>query len=89
MKIAYRFDKHIGGTMKKTQFSAIKSLMLTGRWLTIPQIRQLIKSKWNVNAMETTISARIRTLRQSKHGGFEVERKKIPGTRLYKYRVNF
>ena len=66
-----------------TQIRRVRNLMLDGRWRTLWDIQDEIGSP---RASETSISARLRDLRKSEHGGYAVERRLIrPGT--YEYRV--
>ncbi len=73
--------------IKKSQLSLIRGMMLSGRWVTIPMLQSELKTKHEVHAMETTISARIRNLRLPKNGGYEVQRELAPDSKLYRYRL--
>jgi len=73
--------------MKKPQWKIILSIMLSGRWWTIPQLQKELKRRTGEYAMETTISARIRDLRKSEYGGYQVERRCAKDNKLHQYRV--
>lgn len=64
------------------QLGRVRRFMLDGRWRTLAQIAA------GVDAPEASVSARLRTLRLPKHGGWIVERERVPGERgLWRYRL--
>ncbi len=73
--------------MNKSHVSIIRSLMLGGRWYTIPGLQVAIQKKTDQHVMETTISARLRDLRKSKYGRYEIERERLPNSKLNRYRL--
>ena len=73
--------------MNKSHLSIIRSLMLGGRWYTIPGLQVAIQKKTDQHVMETTISARIRGLRLSRYGGYEIQRERLPNSKLFRYRL--
>ena len=62
------------------QMSAVKTLMLDGRWRSLSRISEIL------GYPEASISARIRHLRKPRFGGYEVERRRVSGG-LFEYRV--
>jgi len=72
----------------KTHISIIRSLMLGGRWYTLPGLQVAIRKKYGEYVMVTTISARIRDLRKSRYGAYEIERQRMPNSKLFRYRLH-
>ncbi len=62
----------------------VRDLMADGRWRTLDEIRQAIG-----HGSEGGISARLRDLRKTKHGGHTVEKRRRgePRAGLYEYRL--
>jgi len=73
--------------MKKNGWAALKSIMLRGHWKTLPGLQVDVKKKCDVWLSETTVSARLRDLRKSKFGGYEIERRRMKNSKLYQYRL--
>ena len=67
-------------TRLKTQLEAVQELMADGRWRTLDTIKGLC------GGSDASISARLRDLRKSKHGGLTVKsRHRVRG--IWEYRV--
>ncbi len=58
-----------------SQLERVKNVMLDGKWHTINDLR------WATNDPESSISARLRDLRKSRYGGYNVERARISNFR--------
>jgi len=66
-----------------TQLDNIKGLMLDGRWRTLQEIDDLLEYP------QASISAALRALRNNKHGGYQVDRRRRGNKHkgLFEYRV--
>jgi len=62
------------------QLDAVRVLMLDGRWRTLPEIAA------QVEGSEAAISARLRDLRKTKFGAFDVQRRYLAHG-LFEYRI--
>lgn len=68
-----------------TQLGKVKGIMLDGEWHTIPEIMRALQIP---SASASSVTARIRDLRKSKFGSYEVESRRVKGERgLWEYRV--
>lgn len=63
------------------QLAVVHALMLDGQWRTLVAIASAAKCSTQ------SASARVRDLRKSKHGGYVIERRRIPDTAIYEYRL--
>jgi hypothetical protein len=59
----------------------VELIMRSGDWFTLAELASY------ANGSEAGVSARLRDLRQPKHGGYIVERERVSGG-LWRYRVN-
>ncbi len=66
--------------------AAVYELMRDGRWRTHWQIKDALWQRWQIQASETSVSARLRDLRKIRFGSHLVERERIDGG-LYAYRL--
>jgi hypothetical protein len=75
------YDEKRDGDRLKKQLAAVRSIMLRSGWVTLKDLAA------QVNAPESSVSARIRDLRKSQFGGYTIERRyKERG--LWEYRVS-
>jgi hypothetical protein len=74
------------GKRLKSQLEAVRYVMSDGRWRTIPEIHREL-SVLGFYATETSISSRIRDLRKSKFGAFEVSSQPTNQRGLWAYRI--
>jgi hypothetical protein len=65
-----------------TQLTAVRELMLDGRWRTLREIRDALPMECDV----ASVSARLRDLRKTEFGGWSVKRRVRSG-RTWEYRV--
>lgn len=78
------FDPALDGPRLTSQLDRVKALMLSdSRWRSLAQIAQL------VGGTEASVSARLRDLRKTAFGSFQVERKRQgdPTRGFFVYRV--
>lgn len=69
-----------------TQLEAIRELMLDNVWRTLPQIVLALRSRKGIHATEPGVSARLRDLRKSKFGAYNVERRR-QSDHFFEYRI--
>jgi hypothetical protein len=63
------------------QLAAVRDFMASGEWLTLTQIAAAAR------CTTQSASARCRDLRKEKFGHHAVERRRIPGTAVFQYRI--
>ena len=77
------FDPVLDGPRLTKQLERVLRLMRDEQWRTLAEIGFEVGS-----ASEAGVSARLRDLRKAKHGGYTVERRRVPGARgLHQYRL--
>lgn len=64
-----------------TQLQVVREFLSSGEWRTLTQIAEA------AHCTTQSASARVRDLRKSRHGGFSVERRRIPDTAVFQYRI--
>ena len=74
------YDRDRDGDRLGAQMKAVKDLMLVSGWLTLPVISA------QTGYPEASISARLRDLRKTKFGAYNVERRYVVNG-LWEYRV--
>ena len=74
------YDRERDGDRLGAQMKAVKDLMIVSGWLTLPEIA--VKTGYP----EASISARLRDLRKTKFGAYNVERRYVVNG-LWEYRV--
>ena len=75
------YDEVLDGKRLASQLERVKLLMADRRWRSLSSIARI------VGGSEAGVSARLRDLRKSKHGGLIVQRQRVAGTGLWVYRV--
>ena len=80
------FDPKLDGKRLTSQLECVKALMLTGRWWTLSELVEALPMR----ASEAGVSARLRDLRKTKFGSYNVERRRRgdPKNGLWEYRIN-
>jgi hypothetical protein len=63
------------------QLAAVRDFMASGEWVTLTQIAAAAK------CTTQSASARVRDMRKPRWGSHVVERRKIPTTNVYQYRL--
>ena len=77
------YDPVLDGPRLRSQHQRIEALMADGRWRTLAAVVAAVGA-----VSEAGVSARLRELRQPKHGGYRVEHRRVLGARgLWEYRV--
>ena len=74
------YDRERDGDRLGAQMKAVKDLMLASGWMTLPAISS------RTGYPEASISARLRDLRKTKFGAYDVERRYVADG-LWEYRV--
>ena len=77
------FSPSLDAARLTKQLARVQALMRDREWRTLAEIG------FEVGAVsEAGVSARLRDLRKAKHGGYTVERRRVPGARgLHQYRL--
>jgi len=73
------------GDRLNTQLAAVRHILADGRWRTMTEISRELAAI-NIYASENSISARIRDLRKSKFGAYDIQRRYIENG-LWAYRM--
>jgi hypothetical protein len=60
-----------------TQLAAVRQVLSDGRWRTIAEIHREVVTRHGIQASEASISSRVRDLRKSKFGAYQVGRRYI------------
>jgi hypothetical protein len=82
------FEEKRDGAALKHQIDVVRSLLLGGGWYTIAELTARFKERTGKLATEASISARIRDLRKTEHGSYNIERRaRAPHKRLYEYHL--
>lgn len=74
------YEPELDFTRLHSQLARVLDLMIDGEWRTLDQIHS------SIGGSIPSISARLRDLRKSKFGEFNVERRRV-GVGLFEYRV--
>jgi hypothetical protein len=74
------YDEKRDGDRLKKQLAAVRSIMLRNGWVTLKDLAA------QVQAPESSVSARIRDLRKPQFGGYTIERQYV-SKGLWKYRI--
>jgi hypothetical protein len=64
------------------QIQRVLSVLSDGGWYSVPDLQDCIWAQFRVRDPEPSLSAQIRNLKKSKHGGHTIERKR-EGNRYY------
>lgn len=76
------FEEPDDGKRLRRQLNAVRTYMEVGWWRTLREVANA------VGAPEASVSARLRDLRKAKHGGYTIERRRVPGGNgLHEYRM--
>lgn len=76
------FDHKHDAARLSVQLDKVRSMMLGGGWHTLDAIADEVK------APPASVSARLRDLRKSRFGAYNIERRGVPGKRgLYEYHL--
>jgi len=70
----------------QTQLYCVYAIMHDGGWRTIWQIVWILKQKFGLDVMQTSVSARLRDLRKPKFGSHDVQRDNV-GAGEWRYRL--
>jgi hypothetical protein len=60
-----------------SQLQRVLDVMADGRWYSVPELQAYIASEFGVNDPQPSLSAQIRNARKVKHGGHQVERRRV------------
>ena len=77
----FTYSPEADGKRLSTLLDRVRVLMVDGHWRTLTEIVQA------VGGTEASVSARLRDLRKSRFGGWEVQKRRIGRSGLYEYRV--
>lgn len=72
----------------RSQQHAVLTIMLDGRWRTIPELTQAAIRRLGRPCMQTSIASKVRALRSRKNGGYVVDRERI-SEGLWRYRMRY
>lgn len=67
------------------QIERVRQVMSDGEFRTVTTLRHAIWQRFGVLDPEPSLSAQLRNLRKSKHGGYDVERKRVGNA--YQFRM--
>ena len=77
------YDPALDGKRLTTQFQKVKAAMLSGRWFTLEELKEI------AGGTDSSISARIRDLRKKPFGGYKVEAKRKGKGGTFQYRISY
>ena len=82
------YDEKLDGKRLWTSLRAARDLLEKhqGEWFTLREIQDYLSRDYHVASSEAGISARFRDLRKAKHGGLEMESRRVGGG-LWEYRM--
>jgi hypothetical protein len=70
------------------QRDAVLKLMLSGNWLTLSELSQLLEREYGRKFPEASVSARLRDLRKRRYGSYRVDhRRRVDSGGWWEYRV--
>jgi hypothetical protein len=70
------------------QRDAVLKLMLSGNWLTLSELSQLLEREYGRKFPEASVSARLRDLRKRRYGSYRVDhRRREGGSGWWEYRL--
>ena len=67
------------------QLVRVLTVMADRQWWTVPAIKAAILSRYGIDDPEASVSAQTRNARKAKHGGFNVERRRVGN--VYEFRL--
>lgn len=67
------------------QLARVLAVMSDGRWYSVPAIKAAIAARFGTDDPETSISAQLRNARKPKHGGHDIERRRVGN--IYQFRL--
>jgi hypothetical protein len=69
------------------QLARVLAVLGDGRWYSVPALRKAIYATWRIEDPEPSLSAQIRNLKKSKHGGHQIERRRNGNTYEFRLKV--
>jgi hypothetical protein len=75
------YDPALDGPRLGSQLASVHRALSDGSWWTLRDLALVC------GGSEAGVSARLRDLRKSRFGGHEVERERVPGRGLWRYRL--
>lgn len=66
------------------QLARVLDVMRDGDWHSVDGVKRAIWALYRISDPETSISAQLRNLRKSKHGGYAIERKRVENHSFYR-----
>lgn len=67
------------------QIARVRSVLADGGWWSVPRLHNAIFFRFDVRDPEPSISAQIRNLKKTKHGGHAIERRRVGN--VYEFRL--
>jgi hypothetical protein len=82
------FEYHRREPVHGSQRAAIRELMSDGQWRTVDQIDSLLRVRFGISAIPTGIQARLRELRNPKHGAHRVDSEPTDREGIWRFRLH-
>ena len=70
-----------------SQLQHVKNLMSNGEWWLLEDLEKKVSTLMDCPIPQQSISARVRNLREKKYGAYTVLRERLPGKRIFKYKL--
>ena len=83
----YTYDESRDESALASQLDAVRNAMMNGQWWTYKQLREHLQRHHQINATDTSLSARIRDLRKIRFGGYKVQ-SRHKTRREWEYRID-
>lgn len=65
----------------------VRMAMKGGHWVTPYELQRTIQDKFGHRMSDASVTARLRDLRKTRYGGYQIDRRPREGTRSFEYRL--